>query len=384
MRDRFANELHELHIKGYTGEGFWSVGRALHSNQPFLHSRPLAENELPQSLCGGTYRERRRQQTSAPKRKITYAERQQRKKERKFGTSEGEKLGGDHMERVKLEQGKGKVPAKAPKIASSKRSRELRAAAALKRFETVKTGEDEEKVKSEDEEGTGSDWVEDWEYNQEDEKLAVDVGGGKRLVPVSAKEDASDFEERNREWLELRGCATVGGHGGGVLVGEVGNEEQGASRTTADSSRNPRKGTLDAFLSKDNKKPGTSGNLSPPIIYIDDSDDSLEKRGSSKGTLNVQKESGTKDHKNQRSTLLLDSTSDRTSKRDKDLTKSTTSPKYKCKACSTMNPESSITCSVCTNVLDPNTYEGAWKCKSGGEYWNPPDFGRCAACGEVR
>ncbi|KAF8424895.1 WLM domain-containing protein [Tirmania nivea] len=377
VRNRFANELHALHVKGYTGEGFWSIGRALNSNQPFLHSHPLSENELPQSLCGGTYRARRRQQTSAPKRKITYAERQQRRKERKFGLGEGQRLGEDDMERVKLESRKHKAPAKAaakaPKIASSKRSRELRAAAALRRFETVKKKDGEEKVESEDEESTNSEWEDGWEYDQEDEKNAVDVGGGKRLVPVSAKEDAGGEEERDREWQELRGCATVGGQGGGIFnMREADTQSRDIS---GPSRKEPRKGTLDALLSKVNS--------SPPTIYIDDSDDAPKKMSvgkqpthENKGVYSTMRDFQDRDEKGEKNPW------DAAQNKGNQF-RATTLPTFNCAACSTINPPSSITCSVCANVLDPNTYTGSWKC-SGGEYWNSPDCGRCAVCGEGR
>ncbi|KAF8455471.1 WLM domain-containing protein [Terfezia claveryi] len=377
VRNKFANELHALHVKGYTGEGFWSVGRVLNCNQPFLHSRPLSENELPQSLCGGTYRARRRQEAGAPKRKITYAERQQRRKERKFGLGEGERLGGDDTERVKLESGKRKASAntasKAPKIASSKRSRELRAAAALKRLETEKKEDGEEKVTSDDGESTSSEWEDGWEYDQEDEKNAVDIGGGKRLVPVSAKEDASDDEERAREWQELKGCATIGGQGGGIFnMKEANTQSQGVSGP----SRKGPQGTIDAFVSKVESRAKT-----PSIIYIDDSDGSQKNPAVGKKTTRVNKGVSTmrafQDGKEKGTRAQQDSS------RNKEGTQFR-APNFTCVACSTANPPSSITCTVCANVLNPKTYTGSWKCRSGGEYWNSPDCGRCAVCGEAR
>lgn len=367
-----------MHIKNYTGEGFWSIGRALNSNQPFLHSRPLSENELPQSLCGGTYRARRRQ-PNAPKRKITYAERQQRQKERKFGLGDGERLGGDDTERVRLESGGGKAPAKAkaPKIAGSRRSRELRAAAALKRIETAKKEDSEEKVKSEDEESISSEWEDGWEYDQEDERNAVDVGGGKRLVPVSAKEDAGDEEERDREWQELRGCATVGGKGGGVFnMNEVDMQSQDVS---GPPQKEPKKGTLDAFLSKVETRAETS-----PIIYIDDSDDSSKRLTMGKQTTHVNKGVSTMAAAQDGGVNGENSQGDSAHNKEENQARAITLPTLTCAACSTINQPSSITCSVCANVLIPKTYPGSWKCRSSGKYWNSPDCGRCAVCGEAR
>ncbi|KAF8475543.1 WLM domain-containing protein [Kalaharituber pfeilii] len=379
VRNKFALELQELHLKSYTGEGFWSAGRSLNSNQPFLHSRPLAENELPQSLCGGTYRSRRKlqPQSAAPKRKITYAERQQRRKERKFGKGEGEKLGADDTQRTLLEGKMGKkVSAPAPKIASSKRSRELRAAAALKRFETKK--EDEEKAKTEDEDSPASDWDEDaWEYDQEDEKEAVDVGGGKRLVPVSAKDDAGDEEERNLELLELRGCATVGGYGGGVFKDQGDSRSKDAipSSNIPDKERDERKANLDRFLTKVDKKPVASG-TTPPVV-IDLEDDTWINSPPSRSQ-NAQKSESKVEKPRPQHCIQGPPRSFAAS------SSAGSSASASCTACSSITTPAAITCAVCANVLDPKSYSGAWKCRSGGEYWNSPDCGRCGVCGEAR
>jgi len=249
----------------------------------------------------------------------------------------------------------------------------LRAAAALKRFEIVKKEDCEEKVPSEDEESTGSEWEDRWEYDEEDEKDAVDVGGGKRLVPVSAKEDASYEEERDREWQELRGCATVGGQGGGIS-----NMEEADTQPQVVSGPSPKepKGTLDTFLSKVESRAKT-----PSIIYIDDTDDSpalgkkithMNKSVPKMGAFQGGNEKGERAQQGPA--------------RNKEGTRfrAITPPTFTCAACSTINLPSSITCSVCANVLNPKTYTGSWKCRSGGEYWNSPDCGRCAVCGEAR
>lgn len=360
-----------MHIKGYTGEGFWSVGRTLNSDQPFLHSRPLCENELPHSLCGGTYRHRRRQQTNAPKRKLTYAERQQRKKERKFGAGEGERVGGDDTIRAKLEPVKtGKLPPKAPKIASSNRSRELRAAAALKRLEVP------EELKGESEE---SDAEYEWKYDEEDEKNAVDVGGGKKLVPVSAKEGVDDQEERNREWLELRGCVTVGCHGVSG-IGTLGGKSGDSDLKGVSSSRKPtEESTLDCFVSKSNHTANSHTTALPPVVCIDNNNTPpLRELASGKQNANDEAyTSGSTSHQETTSTYLAKGGKIKSSR-------PAASTSVSCAACSTINGCSETTCVVCANVLDPKTYQGSWKCRSGGEYWNSPDYGRCMICGETR
>ena len=77
----------------------------------------------------------------------------------------------------------------------------------MKKEEKEEEEEEEEEEEDEEEELAGKG-VDDtaWGYDPEDDKDAVDVGGGRRLVPVSGKEDPGDVEEK--------GCATVGGGGG--------------------------------------------------------------------------------------------------------------------------------------------------------------------------
>ncbi|KAI5797883.1 WLM domain-containing protein [Peziza echinospora] len=470
VRNKFATHLHSLHLKQYTGEGFWSAGRALSSSQPFLHNRPLAENELPESLCGGTFRSPKKRPNAAGgaggKRKITYAERQQRRKERKFGKGEGMKLGGDVEERVKLEttgsgsgSGKGRGRAggeagsatinppqtliKPPKIASSKRSRELRAAAALKRFETnVKSEEDEAPKKeeeSDDDGSTGSEW--DDEIDAEDEKLAVDVGGGKRLVPVSVKEeDESDLDERRNEWAELRGCATVGGAGGGVVIppderggdasekaanDQSGNSAQdggkGKGKAPSPVSGSSGAGRRDGNVSEGGAGGGGAGagagagrrgldaflNLGTTSKVEQDppKKNSISRTaGNGDPQRQPQQQQQIRDNSACEPTAIIsiDSSDDETPRNKSNnertipthsLEKSTSNPStsmpaaqgnFLCTACSTQNASGAITCHICSNVLAPAAHPGSWKCTSGGEYWNSSDCGRCGGCGEVR
>jgi hypothetical protein len=105
-------------------------------------------------VCGGTFSSRGRRKRKA-KPKITYKERQERRIKRKFGT-DGVTLGADEEIKAKLEKGKRSV-ANNPRVASSARGRELRAAAALSRFEAKK---EEPQIKDEElvtDSETGSD-----------------------------------------------------------------------------------------------------------------------------------------------------------------------------------------------------------------------------------
>ncbi len=142
VKNEFSDKMRVLWEKGYTGEGFWGRGVLL-ENGAFAHE-DLEEGEvLPAHMCGGTFRSRGGRKRKA-KPKITYKERQERRIKKKFGTN-GVTLGADEDTKVKLEN--GKRPSGKPRVAGSARGRELRAAAALARFETKK---EEPEIKDED------------------------------------------------------------------------------------------------------------------------------------------------------------------------------------------------------------------------------------------
>jgi hypothetical protein len=147
---------------------------------------------MPKHICGGTYRSRTRRRTKAPStEKLSYAEQKKRRIERKFGVAgEGKSLAAEH------DDGKPK-----PRVAQSKRGRELRAAAALARLEKQKQEKAEENI----DEDTASDT---------DDEKAVNVGGGKFMVSVSGELDGKEENENmDRELMELIGGACGKGSG---------------------------------------------------------------------------------------------------------------------------------------------------------------------------
>ncbi|KAI9786774.1 MAG: hypothetical protein M1816_007781 [Peltula sp. TS41687] len=207
VRNQYAGELRALWAKRYTGDGLWSRGQTLLSGRYTTQDMPNAE-AMPKSLCGGTYRssnkrKRTSQKGAAVTPKISYAERQQRKIAKKFGTN-GVTLGGDEEGRVKWEEGK-KAKGK-PRVAQSARGRELRAAAALARFGQQQ--KDTDVGKTEPVTGSGSDTEQD-DVDTVGE-MALDIDGkpirdgqGRRMVKVCEDEDGSN-EEVMREMEELR------------------------------------------------------------------------------------------------------------------------------------------------------------------------------------
>ncbi|KAM5356042.1 hypothetical protein ACJ41O_002688 [Fusarium nematophilum] len=201
VRDSYASEMHALWSKGYTGDGVWGRGANLATGE-WEKNTVHADDVLPEHLCGGTYRSRRRKRKAKPQ--LTYQERKEKRILKKFGKN-GVALGADEETKVKLESGR-KVQAK-PRVAGSMRGRELRAAAALARFEKQKA--EPEPLKDGDETESGSDT----EYEDElggDSKDAVDAHGrrlvdgqGRGMVRICADEDASDPSARD-ETKELQ------------------------------------------------------------------------------------------------------------------------------------------------------------------------------------
>ncbi|KAI9770944.1 MAG: hypothetical protein M1840_002648 [Geoglossum simile] len=210
VRNQYCNELRQLWRQNYTGDGFWSRGQTLLSGQYTTSSLPATE-VLPDSLCGGTYRtsygrKRKRGRESSGRSSLSYAERQQRRIARKFGVH-GSVLGEDQNWRATLEQ--GKKTKGMPRVAGSVRGRELRAAAALQRFEDQRV---DNELKSESGgllSGSGSES----DYDIPDIKEEATSGNGKRIVDskgrgmiqvCKSEGDTVEIEEMKKEMKELQ------------------------------------------------------------------------------------------------------------------------------------------------------------------------------------
>ncbi|KAL2402347.1 hypothetical protein ABEF95_000951 [Exophiala dermatitidis] len=234
-RNLYVEELKSLWQRGYTGEGLWGSGRAL-SDLAGVGvmdggNNGLASEELARlPLCGGTFRSRRktrkRKRGKGDEEQLTWKEKRDRRIERKFGKN-GVALGEDESKRLALDYNHAKTKTKTtkgvakgvslgltrPRVAQSKRGRELRAAAALARFETNKkeaevleqqNTEKDEDEEDEDEEEEGD---EDGDDLKED---AVDLNGsklldrqGKGMVRVCEREDAGHDNDAQHELEEM-------------------------------------------------------------------------------------------------------------------------------------------------------------------------------------
>jgi hypothetical protein len=210
VRNQYADQMRLLWARGFLGEGLW--GRGAHLTTGKWEKNSLRGDEvLPEHLCGGTYRSRGRKRKA--KKVLTYQEQKERRILKKFGAN-GVTLGEDKEVKKKLEKGR-QVAAK-PRVAGSARGRELRAAAALARFDQKKNEEvaKEQKVKQEaagDDEVTASEAeTESGDDYDDGQPEALNLDGtkildakGHRMIKVCEDENPDERDAQN-ELLELR------------------------------------------------------------------------------------------------------------------------------------------------------------------------------------
>ncbi|KAJ4295999.1 hypothetical protein N0V88_004701 [Collariella sp. IMI 366227] len=191
VRNQYADGLRELWTRGFTGEGLWGRGALLSTGQ-FEKNMIKPGELLPEHLCGGTYRSRGRKRKA--KKVLSYKEQKERRILKKFGAN-GVALGEDSDIKRKLE---GISVTAKPRVAGSVRGRELRAAAALARFEQQKE-EPKEEEKEDVDEGSETDSGDDYEDDTTSGPDALDLDGrklldskGRGMVKVCEDEDPGD------------------------------------------------------------------------------------------------------------------------------------------------------------------------------------------------
>lgn len=343
VRDAYAVELRALWAKGYTGEGMWGRGRDLDTGVLQLNEGDVAD--VPEHLCGGTYgrRSRKRRRGGKEKTILSYAERKQRRILKKFGAG-GKTLGADDETKIKLENG---VPKKGkPRVAGSARGRELRAAAALARFDTAKK-EEEVTIKKED---PWSDSESEDEFVEGDQDgAAVDVDGkkmlddrGRALVKICEEEDDTDGNAR-REMDEIQGYAP-------------GRTRRGKQTTAVGN-----------LSSKSDATNSTSRKSQPSSIQVLHLDELWKRRLDTNQTT-----SGST-----RAKMLSDT-----------LKPAQATKQVPCQICSLENDTTALTCIACSHVLNPDFVPDHWKCQSesckDSLYINSGDAGSCGVCGARR
>ncbi|CAJ2501532.1 Uu.00g043850.m01.CDS01 [Anthostomella pinea] len=346
VRNGYADQIRILWTRSYTGEGLWGRGALLETGQ-FEANTVHADEVLPEHLCGGTYRSRRRKRKA--KQQLSYQERKERRILKKFGAN-GVSLGDD--EDVKAELEKGRRTQAKPRVAGSKRGRELRAAAALARFGQQKEVEDFNKpIDIDEDDETASDSGSDVTGDGEDEgESTIDINGqkllddkGNNLIKVCEDENPEDGDAQN----ELRELSSASG---------IKRQEQGS--TTKAKSKAKEK-------TKEAQRPDTTPKPNINIQKL--------VSGKPKGDTGI--------------------ASLRTAPKGDEYTASLRTAEVSkaaatgdCHMCSFQNERDSTICSVCSHVLDADKVPGSWSCYSkscqGSLYLNAGDSGICGLCGE--
>ncbi|KAI0878941.1 WLM domain-containing protein [Hypoxylon argillaceum] len=318
VRNQYADDMRGLWSRKYSGEGLWGRGTLLESGE-FEANTILADDVLPEHLCGGTYRSRGRKRK--PRKQLTYQEQKERRILKKFGAN-GVALGEDEEIKTELEKGK-KIKGK-PRVAGSKRGRELRAAAALARFDQQKVEEVKEEADI-DENGAASDSGSEAASDYDESGPSIVDKEGRRLIKVCEDENPADGDAQN----EMRELAS-------------------ASRIKRERSRSPTvvKSEIDEpLLHRIQSRPIASRQISLAAAA----------ESSTSNAITFKSEAETKP-------IIRD-----------------------CPICSFRNVTGSTICEACSHVLAPSKV-AFWRCKSsachGSKYLNPGDSGICGVCGE--
>ena len=385
VRNAYAQEMRALWAKAYLGEGLWGRGRSLESGR-FMHDIMPDARELPEHTCGGTYRRRGRKRKRGVastgqngKTQLSYAERKQRRILKKFGDPDKAiTLGTDEGGRVKLED--GKKPKGKPRVAGSNRGRELRAAAALARFEQAAKKEPD--IKEED--LTESDTEDEYDWSATDDESQHIEREGKNFVRICEAEDEQD-ENVKREMDELNDLH---------LIPEAPKATTGIRIHAAKPATKP--------VTKPNKRPIAKSRQSimqkvtPPVIEESDTESDSELE-SAKPATQPQKNPAQPDGSDTESDSELESARLPARHLDNKVASTNSIPAMTaakdespntCAACSLTNDASALVCIACSNVLKPAQMPNHWRCQSdacrGGVYINIGDYGRCQVCGAAK
>ncbi|KAJ8607200.1 hypothetical protein MRB53_040460 [Persea americana] len=364
VKNQFSSELKTLWAKNYSGEGLWGRGQALDDGQYMHGEMPHSEN-MPENLCGGTFRsrwgKRGRKKNNAPE--LTYAEKKQRRIEKKFGTG-GTALGADEDTRYALETGKQQSSGN-PRVANSKRGRELRAAAALARFgptqATVDTSDTDSTMTARGSKSGLDDNSEGEDDSEYDEPIVKEEGkdqeghtivdaDGRPMLRVCGDDDGNADEEQRRELEEL---GSLGSH-------ETPSTKRPLKTTRPAANEHLKRLESSANVVGSGRSSGKSGGSGVPS-------DSIPSSTALPSSVDLCDSETEDEAPPQRSTESRSETI--------------------CEVCSLSNPPDSLTCLACANVLDTKALPGSWSCSSTtckeSKYRNAQDVGACGICGTV-
>ena len=365
VRNAYTVELRGLWSKGYTGEGFWGSGQRLADMQNVMWNN-IVDSEVLKDLpvCGGTYRSRRRKRK--PTQDLSWKEKRDRRIEKKFGKN-GVSLGEDEDRRMLLELGKkGSIGGK-PRVAQSKRGKELRVAAALARFETNK--KEVEALQKEDE-------VKNEDRSDSEEYEDADAG-----LNDARDTDGTRLTDSNGESL-VRVC---GDHGQAEEADYM-QVKQEMEELESLEHYFPRVAPKLDYSSQDESVPlkgDGHGRTSAPDSESMNRVPSLRQRDAESGSSSSRATSETASEASPQPNRDLQTPP---TARCPEVTGKASSSEAVCQVCSLSNPVLLLTCSACANVLHPDRDKKHWNCSSEQckaiGYINAGDVGTCGLCGK--
>ncbi|KAK0632398.1 WLM domain-containing protein [Immersiella caudata] len=389
VRNQYADRMRELWNRDYNGEGLWGRG-ALLSTGDFERNAVQPGEGLPEHLCGGTYRSRGKKRKA--KKVLSYQEQKERRILKKFGAN-GMQLGEDVEVKRKLE--KGRTVAAKPRVAGSARGRELRAAAALARFDQQKK-EEVEAVKIEDSDETESGSETEYEDDEVGIVDAIDLNG-KRLVDAKGRglikvceDESPDDRDAQKESLELQGFSLARrpkiGIGSPSGTGERGLEDISGVTARVKEEGDGQSGMEEAGDRSLSERSSTTRNDSrkiPPTVKTEPEPARVKPAAQKQqtGNLSTIKPAGKPEGK---SSTARPTVARPPEPKDPPAIPATTN--VTCPVCSFANDRMAPTCGMCSNVLHIQGMPGAWACGSqtcrGSIYRNASDCGVCGVCGE--
>lgn len=397
-----------LWSRAYTGESLWGRGALLSTGE--WEKNSVQDGELlPEHLCGGTYRSRGRKR-KAKKPALSYKEQKERRILKKFGAN-GVALGEDIAVKRQLE--KGRTVSAKPRVAGSARGRELRAAAALARFDKSKKEAEEVKKEEEkvikvevndDETASGSETESGDEYDDESvsgQTDALDINGkklldakGRGMVKICEDENPDDQDAQN-ELLELRNFGSQ--FKPPQKLGVVKIEDDG-NEVSVSSSLSRSQNTKRAGISHD----VVAGGRSPTAYGHNKTDMKTDPKparrppnGSTTSSRLETQLRETQPAQTQTRPSEVSTQTERPRSTDEESPRQTQAQgqgdRGICPVCSFANTDKILTtCAMCGNVLDLDKCPGSWACKSpacvgsGSKYINSRDAGVCGVCGARR
>jgi DNA-dependent metalloprotease WSS1 len=388
VRNTYAGEMRALWNRGFTGEGLWGGGRVLGDLSGRVGGAVPSGQLDVLEVCGGTFRSRGRRKRrrgngggNGEGGELTWKEKKERRIEKKFGKN-GVSLGGDEDRRMVLEIGGRVAGTGNPRVAQSKRGRELRAAAALARFEQSK----QDAVKKEKEADEGSEQGDGEDYEDVDSDAgaedAVDLDGqrlldarGGSMVRVCGEEDEDEVHVK-QELEEMEGLERYFPRLKGTSGAAARSSSAPAPAPEINISNNNHDDGSDATTATESPSPGPS-RLAP-------ASSTSEPHPQSPAPANSKTTAAPPQAVNQNPPSRLPATT--TTKEASPTAAKAASTD--CPICSLTNDPLVPTCAACGHVLDTRRDPLHWRCQGeacrGSEYVNAGDAGVCGLCGERR